>query len=115
MGDASGRATTRAYPPHPLPARPYYRTIPVAPCIVGAGVERRWVGALVAARPVSILHPPPYLNGIALHPLSQRGGVVMHLRSVFAMTTGVIIMCIVSIILDILGIILLLMQTFDKI
>jgi len=31
------------------------------------------------------------------------------------MTFGVIIMCVVAIILDILGIILLLMQTFDKI
>ncbi len=31
------------------------------------------------------------------------------------MTFGVIIMCFVAIILDILGIILLLMQTFDKI
>src|SRR5437588_5505546 len=35
-----GRATTRAHPPHPLPARPYYRTIPVAPLrrrgVVGA-------------------------------------------------------------------------------
>src|SRR5437868_7694812 len=50
-----GRATTRVHPPHPLPARPYYRTIPVAPCIVGA---------FVAACPVSILHPSPYLNGI---------------------------------------------------
>ncbi|MFL5587538.1 MAG: hypothetical protein ACJ8DI_07765 [Ktedonobacteraceae bacterium] len=59
-----GRATTRAHPPHPLPAIPvpqtgfpYYRTIPVAPCIVG-------IGAFVAARPVAILHPSPYLNGI---------------------------------------------------
>src|SRR5438876_7944718 len=37
-----GRATTRAHPPHPLPARPYYtiqRIGPPRPCIVGAGED----------------------------------------------------------------------------
>src|SRR5712691_10737517 len=40
--------------PHPLPARPYYTLIPVAPCIVGA---------FVAAR--------PYLNGIGGIPVAS--------------------------------------------
>jgi hypothetical protein len=40
---------------------------------------------------------------------------LLTLRSVFAMPTGAIIMFSVAIILDILGITLLLLQTFDKI
>src|SRR2546421_3126174 len=53
-----GRATTRAHPPHPLPARPYYTANRPAPPVYrrGRGGCGRGDGALVAARPC-----PPHL------------------------------------------------------
>src|SRR5205823_3868968 len=58
MGVDIGRATTRAHPPHPLPARPYYTANrPAKPAYSrGRGGCRRGGGALVAARPC-----PPHL------------------------------------------------------
>src|SRR5437773_10047639 len=61
-----GRATTRAHPPHPLPARPYYTTNrPTKPCIVGAG-EDVDVGLGLLWLPVRVLHhiSSPYLQCI---------------------------------------------------
>src|SRR5436190_22456366 len=54
----TGRATTRAHPPHPLPTRPYYTTKrPAKPMYSrGRGGCGRGVGALVAARPCQPLH-----------------------------------------------------------
>src|SRR5439155_6437701 len=59
MGVGIGRATTRAHPPHPLPARPYYTTNRLAQPEYsrGRGGCGRGDGALVAARPYS----PPHL------------------------------------------------------
>src|SRR6266536_3362091 len=63
-----GRATTRAHPPHPLPARPYYtiqRIGPPRPCIVGAG-EDVDVGMGPLWLPVRAHHIySPYLECIA--------------------------------------------------
>jgi len=53
MGVDIGRATTRAHPPHPLPARPYYTANRLAKAVYGRGRGGcgRGDGALVAARP----------------------------------------------------------------
>src|SRR5712691_4862471 len=53
MGVGIGRATTRAHPPHPLPARPYYTANRPAMAVYrrGRGGCGRGDGALVAARP----------------------------------------------------------------
>ena len=53
MGVDTGRATTRALPPHPLPARPYYTANrPAKPVYSrGRGGCGCGEGALVAARP----------------------------------------------------------------
>src|SRR5436309_14014191 len=53
MGVDIGRATTRAHPPHPLPARPYYTANRPAQSVYsrGRGGCGRGDGALVAARP----------------------------------------------------------------
>src|SRR5205085_925307 len=53
MGVDPGRATTRAHPQRPLPARPYYTTNrPAKPVYSrGRGGCGRGDGALVAARP----------------------------------------------------------------
>src|SRR5438067_9952807 len=58
MGVDTGRATTRAHPPHPLPARPYYTANRPAKAVYsrGRGGCGRGDGALVAARAC-----PPYL------------------------------------------------------
>src|SRR2546423_8605940 len=59
MGVGIGRATTRAHPPHPLPARPYYTANRPAQSVYrrGRGGCGRGDGALVAARPC----PPQHL------------------------------------------------------
>src|SRR3989440_7216036 len=64
-----GRATTRAHPPHPLPARPYYTANRPAPPVYsrGRGGCGRGDGALVAARPC----PPPLFSLFASVHLSN--------------------------------------------
>src|SRR5438874_8851510 len=51
MGVGIGRATTRAHPPHPLPARPYYTANRPAKAVYRRG---RGGCGLVAARPCYI-------------------------------------------------------------
>src|SRR5437763_5205394 len=71
MGVGIGRATTRAHPPHPLPARPYYTANrPAKPAYSrGRGGCGRGDGALVAARPC-----PPHLFSLFEKVLSDRKG-----------------------------------------